>query len=91
MLFRSVSNEAPAIHDPPNHGGSWIQKPQQKATVMLGNAGWEKKQEKRAGSLLALNRMVAKTEEWNEKSIEGRAAKISDVIVTRWSAANAGL
>jgi hypothetical protein len=50
----------------------------------LGNAGWEKKREKLAGSLFALNRIVAKAEEWNEKSIEDRAAKISDVIVARW-------
>jgi hypothetical protein len=42
------------------------------------------KREKLAGSLLALNRMVAKAEEWNEKSIEDRAVKISDVIVARW-------
>jgi uncharacterized protein with ParB-like and HNH nuclease domain len=50
----------------------------------LGNAGWEKKREKLAGSLLALNRMVAKAEEWNEKSIEGRGAKIAELIVARW-------
>src|ERR1019366_8470903 len=31
-----VSTDAPAIHDPPNHGGPWIQKSKENATVMLG-------------------------------------------------------
>src|SRR5665811_2071589 len=31
-----VSIDAPTIHDPPNHGGLWIQNPKQDATVMLG-------------------------------------------------------
>ncbi|XYK78478.1 MAG: DUF262 domain-containing protein [Labrenzia sp.] len=52
----------------------------------LGNAGWVKKREKLSGSLLALNRMVAKVEDWTEKSIEARAGAIGDVIVTRWDA-----
>ncbi|WP_176715558.1 DUF1524 domain-containing protein [Thioclava sp. SK-1] len=52
----------------------------------MGNAGWEKKREKLADSLLALNRMVAKADDWTEKSIEARAGKIGDVIVARWSA-----
>ncbi|MGA2314385.1 MAG: hypothetical protein ABSF87_18845, partial [Xanthobacteraceae bacterium] len=30
-----VSTDAPAIHDPPNHGGPWIQKSKENATVML--------------------------------------------------------
>ena len=50
----------------------------------LGNTGWEKKRKKLAGSLLALNRMVAEAEKWNEKSVESRADKISYVIVRRW-------
>jgi hypothetical protein len=52
----------------------------------LGNAGWQKKREKLSSSLLALNRMVAKVDNWTEKSIEARAGKIGDVIVARWSA-----
>lgn len=50
----------------------------------LGNAGWEKKREKLSGSLLALNRMVAKVDDWTEKSIEVRAGKLAEVIVARW-------
>src|SRR5208282_3203051 len=30
-----VSTDAPAIHDPPNHGGPWTQKSKENATVML--------------------------------------------------------
>src|SRR5271169_2190597 len=30
-----ASIDAPAIHDPPNHGGPWIQKSKESATVML--------------------------------------------------------
>src|SRR5271169_4601276 len=30
-----ASIDAPAIHDPPNHGGPWIQKSKECATVML--------------------------------------------------------
>ncbi len=52
----------------------------------LGNAGWAKKREKLSGSLLVLNRMLAKIDDWNEKSIETRADKIGDIIVSRWSA-----
>ena len=52
----------------------------------LGNAGWQKKRERLSGSLLALNRMVAKVDDWTEKSIEARADKIGDVILVRWSA-----
>lgn len=52
----------------------------------LSNSGWAKKREKLSGSLLALNRMVAKVDDWTEKSIETRANKIGDVIVSRWSA-----
>src|SRR5208282_52099 len=33
-----VSTDAPAIHDPPNHGGPWIQKSKENATVMLVRA-----------------------------------------------------
>ncbi|MGD0334078.1 MAG: hypothetical protein ABSA90_12625, partial [Xanthobacteraceae bacterium] len=32
----SVVSTDPAIHDPPNHGGPWIQKSKENATVMLG-------------------------------------------------------
>src|SRR5208283_70689 len=32
-----VSTDAPAIHDPPNHGGPSIQKSKENATVMLGH------------------------------------------------------
>lgn len=52
-----------------------------------GNAGWATKQEKLSESLLALNRMVAKVGDWNEKSIGARAGEIADVIVDRWSSA----
>ncbi|MGD0334632.1 MAG: hypothetical protein ABSA90_15460, partial [Xanthobacteraceae bacterium] len=31
----SVVSTDPAIHDPPNHGGPWIQKSKENATVML--------------------------------------------------------
>src|SRR5450759_886744 len=34
-----VSIDAPTIHDPPNHGGLWIQNPKQNATVMLVSPG----------------------------------------------------
>ena len=38
-----VSTDAPAIHDPPNHGGSWIQTPSKIATVMVrGKPGGHK-------------------------------------------------
>ncbi len=52
----------------------------------LSNAGWTRKREELSNSLLALNRMVAKAENWDEKSIKARAAKIGDVIVARWPA-----
>jgi VanZ family protein len=35
--------------------------------------------------------MFAKAQEWNEKNIAGRAAKISDVIAALWGAANGEL
>ncbi|PCI85217.1 MAG: hypothetical protein COB24_13845 [Hyphomicrobiales bacterium] len=54
----------------------------------LGNAGWIKKKEKLAGSLLVLNREVAKVDNWNEKSIEDRAGIIAEVIEIRWGAQN---
>ncbi|TCP63455.1 uncharacterized protein DUF1524 [Rhodovulum bhavnagarense] len=50
----------------------------------LSNAGWTTKREKLSGSLLALNRMVAKVETWGEKSIEARAETIGDVIIRHW-------
>jgi uncharacterized protein with ParB-like and HNH nuclease domain len=50
----------------------------------LSNSGWDIKREKLGGSLLALNRMIAKDEDWNEKSIEARAAKIGTSIISRW-------
>lgn len=50
----------------------------------LGKAGWVKKREKLAGSLLALNRMVAKVDDWNEKSIEVRAAQLSEAVLNIW-------
>ncbi|HZM11098.1 MAG TPA: hypothetical protein VFC15_12895, partial [Candidatus Limnocylindrales bacterium] len=31
------SIDAPAIHDPPNHGRPWIQKSKENATVVLGS------------------------------------------------------
>jgi len=50
----------------------------------LGKAGWKKKREKLAGSLLALNRMVAKVEDWNEKSIEVRANSLAASVLRIW-------
>src|ERR1019366_4986547 len=35
-----ASTDAPAIHDPPNHGGPWIQKSKENATVMLEPCLW---------------------------------------------------
>jgi uncharacterized protein with ParB-like and HNH nuclease domain len=50
----------------------------------LGNTGWKNKKEKFLGSLLALNRMVAKFDNWDEKAIEVQGAKMADVIIARW-------
>src|SRR5271169_1705898 len=36
-----ASIDAPAIHDPPNHGGPWIQKSKECATVMLSET-WDR-------------------------------------------------
>ncbi|HZL61312.1 MAG TPA: hypothetical protein VFC32_03330, partial [Pseudolabrys sp.] len=33
------SIDAPAIHDPPNHGRPWIQKSKENATVVLSGHG----------------------------------------------------
>jgi len=54
----------------------------------LGNAGWTKKKEKLAGSLLASNRIVTKVDNWSETSIEDRAGMLADVIAVRWVAPN---
>jgi uncharacterized protein with ParB-like and HNH nuclease domain len=50
-----------------------------------GKAGWTAKKEKLAGSLLALNRMVAKAEKWGEEEIETRGTKIADVVAACWT------
>ncbi len=51
----------------------------------IGNAPWKEKKKKFAGSLLALNRAVAASEEWNEAAIEARAAALASTANTLWS------
>lgn len=50
----------------------------------IGNAGWEKKREGIGGSLLAINRDIATSENWSEDEIEQRAADLADVACSIW-------
>ena len=55
----------------------------------IGNAGWKSKKERLSGSLLALNRLIAKSDVWTEGTIADRAEQIGGVVVTRWTGAEA--
>jgi hypothetical protein len=50
----------------------------------IGNGSWKNKRAKFAGSLLALNRDVAAEDDWNEGTIEARAADLASVANRLW-------
>lgn len=52
----------------------------------LGNASWEKKKEKLSCSLLALNRDLAKSSQWDEDTIKQRSKIIANAIIKLWPA-----
>ncbi len=50
----------------------------------LGNNSWATKKKRLAGSLLALNRLIAEQDSWNEQTIGSRASDLAAVSVERW-------
>lgn len=52
---------------------------------ILSNSEWNKKKASFSESLLALNREIAKSDQWDENSISQRADKLCSVILDRWA------
>ena len=50
----------------------------------LGKSSWATKKQRLAGSLLALNRLIAEQDSWNEQTIGSRASDLAEVSVERW-------